>query len=268
MSSKTWLAWSLVILATGSLGCSKGAPWGKDPETEISLDLGDGATMDFVLIPAGEFLMGDEELDNEKPIHKVAITKCFYLGKYEVTQEQWRAVMGQNPSAFKGARNPVENVSWIDCQKFLEKLNARHAAPGERFVLPTEAQWEYACRAGATTCWSFGDDEKLLGDYAWMQQNSGETTHPVGEKKPNAWGLYDMHGNVWEWCADWYGERYYQNPVPTDPTGPSSGQERVLRGGAWKCAFHNLFRCAYRCSNHPGQSDMVDGFRVAKVLIP
>ena len=136
----------------------------------------------------------------------MTITKPFYLGKYEVTQEQWEAVMGSNPSHFKGPKNPVEQVSWDDCQQFLVKLNAKSGGQGSKFVLPTEAQWEYACRAGSTGKFCFGDDEKQLGEYAWYEANSGDKTHPVGEKKPNTFGLHDMHGNVWEWCQDWYGE--------------------------------------------------------------
>ncbi len=170
---------------------------------EISVELGGGVKMEMVLIPAGEFLMGSPESDkdastDEKPQHRVRITRPFYLGKYLVTQEQWIAVMGSNPSLFKGIKNPVEMVSWDDCQQFLAKLNAKSGPGGGRFQLPNEAQWEYACRAGSTTRYCFGDDASGLRDYAWYSANSRDTTHPVGEKKPNAWGLYDMHGNVCE----------------------------------------------------------------------
>ena len=140
--------------------------------------------------------------------------------------------MGSNPSDFKGPKNPVEQVSWDDCQVFLEKLNARFANGKGRFALPTEAQWEYACRAGNTTKYCFGDDESGLGQYAWYRNNSERKTHPVGEKKPNAWGLYDVHGNVWEWCADWSG--YYAVPGGWLPSA-GTGTSRVYRGGAWGC---------------------------------
>ena len=173
----------------------------KSPPKELTFDLGKGVKLEMVLIPAGEFLMGSPDSDKdafpfEKPQHRVRITKPFYLGKYQVTQEQWEAVMGSNPSNFKGLKNPVETVSWEDCQKFLDKLNAKVGSKHGKFVLPTEAQWEYASRAGSTTRYYFGDDEKQLGEYAWYLPNSGSKTHPVGEKKPNAWGLYDMHGNL------------------------------------------------------------------------
>jgi formylglycine-generating enzyme required for sulfatase activity len=199
----------------------------QQPGKELSNSIG----MTFVLIPAGEFMMGSDTGDNdEKPIHKVRLSKAFYLGKYEVTQGQWQAVMGNNPSNFKGNANlPVESVSWDDMQEFIRKLNAKEG--GTKYRLPTEAEWEYAARAGTTTAYSFGNDERQLGEYAWYATHSGNTTHPVGQKKPNALGLYDMHGNVWEWVQDWHGP--YTAGAAVDPAGPVSGSSRVSRGGGW-----------------------------------
>jgi formylglycine-generating enzyme required for sulfatase activity len=213
----------------------------KSPPKELTVDLGKGVKLDLALIPAGEFMMGSPDsdehaLNSEKPQHRVRITKPFYLGKYLVTQEQWQAVMGENPSHFKGPKNPVEQVSWDDCQGFLKKLNTGFASGKNKFALPTEAQWEFACRAGTTTRYCFGDDESQLGDYAWYDKNSGGKTHAVGGKKPNAFGLYDMHGNVFEWCADWsnWYQRYKDSRVD-DPSGPPTGvlARRVYRGGSW-----------------------------------
>jgi formylglycine-generating enzyme required for sulfatase activity len=196
----------------------------------------------------------------------VRITKPFYLGKFLVTQEQWAAVMGNNPSRrFKGPKNPVEMVAWNDCQEFLEKLNAKIGTQRGKFVLPTEAQWEYACRAGSTTRYCFGDDESGLGEYAWYRANSDMKTHQVGEKKPNAWGLYDMHGNVWEWCADWYGG-YYANSPTDDPTGPATGSDRVLRGGSWINVTGNC-RSANRFWITPVYRSDDLGFRVSQVPV-
>jgi len=190
-----------------------------------TMDLGGGITMEFVPIPAGSFLMGSGN-GGVIPVHKVTITKSFYITKYEVTQEQWEAIMGSNPSNSKGAKNPVEMVSWKDCQSFLSRLKDR--APGMDVRLPTEAEWEYACRAGSRTEFYYGNDVLRLNDYAWF---SCDRTHTVGEKKSNAWGLHDMHGNVWEWCSDWVGT--YDSTAETDPVGPASGEARVRRGGAF-----------------------------------
>ena len=232
-------------------------------------DLGKGVKLEMVLIPAGEFLMGspDSEKDahaDERPQHRVRITKPFYMGKYLVTQEQWEALMGNNPSHFKGPKNPVEEVSWDDCQQFLDKLNKRQGNPAGKFVLPTEAQWEYACRAGSKTRYCFGDDASKLDEYAWYEKNSDDKTHPVGEKKPNAWGLYDMHGNVWEWCQDWYDDGYYAKSPTDDPTGPATGSDRVVRGGSWRTRRGDC-RSADRFGDRPGLRYDDLGFRVSLV---
>ncbi|MGA2258348.1 MAG: formylglycine-generating enzyme family protein [Thermoguttaceae bacterium] len=259
-----------VIVAVGSLavataqGPKKAGGKAKNPPKELSFDLGNGVKLEMVLIPAGSFMMGDEKGENwEKPVHKVSITKPFHLGKYEVTQEQWEAVMGDNPSHFKGASNPVEGISWRDCQAFLIKLDAKTGGQWGKFVLPTQAQWEYACRAGSTTKYCFGDDETKLGDYAWYGANSERKTHPVGEKKPNAWGLYDMHGNVWEWCQDRYGD--YGAEAVTNPRGPTEGSDRVIRGGGW-IGDAGLCHSADRRDEPPGDEYDHLGLRVA--LIP
>ena len=173
----------------------------------------DKTGMEFVYIPGGTFDMA--------PNYKVTLSP-YLIGKYQVTQSEWQKIMGDNPSSFKGDRRPVECVSWDDCQEFCQKTG---------LSLPSEAQWEHACRAGSKGRYCFGDDELKLGEYAWYDSNSGSQTHPVGEKKPSAYGLYDMHGNVWEWCQDYYGN--YPSGSFTDPTGVSSGSSRVNRGGGW-----------------------------------
>jgi formylglycine-generating enzyme required for sulfatase activity len=241
----------------------------KGPPKELAVDLGGGEKMDLILIPAGSFMMGSPDsdkdaMDSEKPQHRVRITKPFYLGKHLVTQKQWETVMGSNPSYFKGPKNPVENVSWDDCQEFLKKLNAKSGPGGGKFQLPTEAQWEYACRAGSTTRYCFGDKESGLGDYAWYGENSGGKTHPVGEKKPNAWGLYDMHGNVWEWCQDWYDGGYYAKSPTDDPTGPTTGAYRVNRGGLWFIDAKSC-RSASRVILRAGRRFFNLGLRVSQV---
>ncbi|HVW22231.1 MAG TPA: formylglycine-generating enzyme family protein [Opitutaceae bacterium] len=235
------------------------------PAPAATLELGGGVRMEFVLIPAGTFEMGSPENlggDDESPRHAVTISRSFYLGKYEVTQEQWQAVTGANPSHFRGAGRPVESVSWNDCQKFLAQLAAR---TGRRFRLPTEAQWEYACRAGTDTPWSFGAQDERAGDYAWCGANSGGATHRVGAKRPNPWGLYDMHGNVAEWCADVYAKHTYDGGAATDPAGPARGPSMVCRGGAWG-DDSDMLRCAYRNCDGPGGATAGIGLRC--VMLP
>jgi formylglycine-generating enzyme required for sulfatase activity len=228
-----------------------------------------GPTVELVLIPPGEFEMGSPENEpdrfgaQEGPVHRVRITKPFYLGKCEVTQALWRAVMGTNPSEFQGERDPVENVSWEDCRDFLERLNAL-VRPWGAFRLPTEAEWEHAARAGSATRFYYGADPdcRELGDHAWYVANSGGRTHPVGEKRPNAWGLYDVLGNVWEWCADWYADDYFGSSPAVDPPGPATGTLRVLRG----CSFrYEVRRCriAYRVGYDPTARYYNSGLRLA-----
>jgi formylglycine-generating enzyme required for sulfatase activity len=211
---------------------------------EKAVDIGDGIKLELVLVPAGRFRMGHQVgVEDAEYFHQfVRITKPFYMGKHEVTQEQWEKVMGTNPSHFKGPKRPAENVSWDNCQEFLEKLNrlSPHPRPlpaagegAERmggFRLPTEAEWEWACRAGTRTRFCSGDANESTEDFAWF---SASETHPAGEKRPNAWGLYDMHGNVSELCGDWC-DPYSGGWMPkTDPTGPTKGVGRVVRGGCW-----------------------------------
>jgi formylglycine-generating enzyme required for sulfatase activity/tRNA A-37 threonylcarbamoyl transferase component Bud32 len=217
--------------------------------------------MEFVLVPAGKFQMGSNSYDSEKPIHEVTIAQPFYLGKYPVTQEEWEAVMRSSPSYFKGDdRLPVERVLWNDCQDCIAKLNGKK--DGYVYRLPSEAEWEYACRAGTT-----GDYAGELDEMAWYEKNSGGKTHPVGEKKPNAWGLHDMHGNVWEWCRDGWHKNY--NGAPTDGSAweTSSDGLRILRGGSWNRGDSSC-RSANRNFTWPvNRNDYVYGFRLVAVGI-
>ncbi len=203
----------------------------------IQIRLSNGLLVDFVRIPPGTFWMGPAAR-GDGCRHEVTINKPFFMGVYPVTQEQYAAIMRENPSQFRGDRNPVENVCWRDAVAFCEKLSRK---TGKTVRLPTEAEWEYACRAGSHTLFCFGNDQNLLDQYAWYRNNSDSSSHPVGLKRPNAFGLYDMHGNVHEWCSDWYDKEYHvqrdeylaqmENP---DPTGPPTGTCHVIRGGCWE----------------------------------
>lgn len=222
--------------------------------------------IEFVLIEPGTFAMGSLETETgrfygEGPVHQVTLRQPFYLGKYEVTQEQWEAVMGSNPSFFSGCGGdcPVEWVSWEDTQEFIAALNRQEGVNVYR--LPTEAEWEYAARAGTRTAYYFGDDAAQLGAYAWYFDNADRTIHTVGQKRPNVWGLHDMHGNVQEWVADWYGE--YPRGAVTDPRGPNTGTRRVLRGGGW-FSLARLCRAADRGWDSPGYRSNGLGFRLAR----
>ena len=251
---------------------------------ERDFELPGGEKVTMLLIPPGEFMMGssDEErqwalklakagkenfavarIPGEGPQHLVRITRPFYLGKFEVTQAQWEAVMGGNPSRFSGKpSHPVEQVDWDVIQTFLAKVDEHGKNQGVRFALPTEAQWEYACRAGTTTRWHSGDGEGPLPQYAWLKANADLTSHSVGKLKAGPWGLHDMHGNVMEWCADWYDVDYYKQSPTNDPNGPETGSNRVLRGGSW--SYHErVCRSARRGIHSRGLPLQNVGFRLA-----
>jgi formylglycine-generating enzyme required for sulfatase activity len=214
-------------------------------------------SMAFVWIPPGSFLMGEPGEQVE-----MTLSRGFWMGKHPVTQKQYENLAGENPSHFRksGAEAPVEQLNWNEATAFCRKLQDHLGEAGNRHEcrLPTEAEWEYACRAGSQKNYCFGDDAAKLEEYAWYDKNSGSKTQPVGQKKPNQWGLYDMHGNVWEWCRDWY-DQYPKRSV-TDPTGPLEGNSRVLRGGSWGHDPETL-RSAYRYGGAPGSRDLDIGFR-------
>ena len=221
-----------------------------------------GVSFEMVRVEGGTFRMGataeleDEADSDETPVHSVTLS-CYYIGKTEVTQVLWQAVMGSNPSSFKGADLPVECVSWEDCQKFIQKLNS---LTGRNFRLPTEAEWEFACRGGNNSRGYKYSGSNNLGSVAWYDDNSGSQTHPVATKAPNELGIYDMSGNVWEWCGDWYAN--YTSNSQTNPKGPQSGSDRVDRGGCWG-NFVRFCRSSDRCYDDPTYRDYFLGLRLA-----
>jgi formylglycine-generating enzyme required for sulfatase activity len=218
----------------------------------------------FVFIPPGSFEMGSfsGEVD-ELPPHKVDITQGFWMSIYEITQDEWETVMGVNPSNFKYDKKlPVEMVSWTDVNEFIAKLNKKGDGI---FRLPTEAEWEYASRAGRKTEFSFGEDEDSMSNFGWYIENGGNQTHPVGQKKPNPWGLYDMYGNVWEWCQDWYDESYYSKSPVKNPVCPETRMERTTRGGSY-INNQDFSRSSTRGRNYPFFTFSFVGFRLVRSL--
>jgi formylglycine-generating enzyme len=241
------------------------------------------ALAEMVEIKGGKFTMGDKAEPDATP-HEVTVTG-FLMDKYLVTQELFQKVTGSNPSRWKADKNPVEQVRWSDAVKFCNKRSEMEglkpcydvtkwqcdfSANGYR--LPTEAEWEYACRAGTTTDYFFGATPDKLKDFAWFEKNSGGRPKPVGQKKPNPWGLYDMAGNVWQWCNDFYKVDYYKESPKIDPRGPVAGQNKVVRGGAWRFSDDNC-RSGYRYNESPGYADVcfgydIYGFRCVRNLPP
>ncbi|MHB8519809.1 MAG: formylglycine-generating enzyme family protein [Limisphaerales bacterium] len=238
----------------------------------VSSTTGTNSPVGMVQLPGGRFMMGDKDEVDAKA-HEVEVSP-FSMDQHLVTQEQYQKVMGANPSRWKGDRNPVEQVRWSDAVKFcnqrsqleglqpcydLHTWSCNFEANGYR--LPTEAEWEYACRAGTTTAYFFGDTPAKLGDYAWFDKNAGGHPRPVGQKQANRWGLYDICGNVWEWCNDFYKVDYYQETPPQDPRGPKAGETKVVRGGAWRFSAQSC-RSGYRYNENPGYADVCFGYDI------
>jgi formylglycine-generating enzyme required for sulfatase activity len=267
---KTWL---LIAVFVTAVGCAKDgtSPASTGDDKVIALPtLSPPSGGELVLIPAGSFTMGDAAGRPDETPHSVSL-RSFYLDKYPVTQELYEKIMGANPSKRKGKQSPVERTQWTDAVRFCNRCSELEGLTpcynlttwecnfeADGYRLPTEAEWEYACRAGSAGRYCFGDDEGELARFAWYKPGSGGTTRPVGEKAPNRWGLFDVHGNVWQWCNDYYDESYYQSSPSQDPRGPAGGKMRVLRGGAWDCTPDKC-RAAYRHKEFPVYSDACFG---------
>jgi len=267
----------VAVLLFGALallqGCDRGASHDATttPAASSNVPRSDPKA-EMVKAPEGSFIMGDKD-QVDAPPHQVFVSS-FLIDRYLVTQEQYQRVMGANPSRWKGERNPVEQVRWSDAVRFCNKRSQLEGfqpcyeldtwkcnfdANGYR--LPTEAEWEYACRAATTTPYFFGDTPSKLGQYAWYDRNSGAHPRPVGQKQPNPWGLYDICGNLWEWCNDFYRVDYYQESPQKDPRGPDRGDTKVVRGGAWRFSADNC-RSGYRYNENPGYADVCFGYDI------
>jgi formylglycine-generating enzyme required for sulfatase activity len=253
-------------------GCRRKAPDDTERAPNAPSEIKAESGVEMVQLPGGRFTMGDENEVDATP-HEVFLSS-FHIDKYLVTQEEYQRVMGDNPSRWKAGKNPVEQVRWSDAVRY---CNARSKLDGLQpcydlgtwqcnfdangYRLPTEAEWEYACRAGTKTAYFFGNDPSKLADHAWFKDNSGGKPHPVGQKPPNPWGLHDMLGNVWEWCNDFYKVDYYQESPQENPKGPASGETKVVRGGAWKFSADSC-RSGYRYNENPGYADVCFGYDI------
>jgi len=255
-----------VIVLLPALACLSCEKSGQQSAADAPPTITTKGGVEMVLIPAGSFEMGSQSGKEDATfVHKVTLDS-FLMDKYEVTQAEFDRLHLPNPSHFKGPTLPAEQVTWVQAAMYCnarskdESLHPCYNSKAEcdfeadGYRLPTEAEWEYACRAGSISDYSFGGDPRKLGEHAWFADNAGNKTHPVGKKQPNAWGLYDMHGNVAEWCNDNYDKSYYNASPETNPRGPSQGKENVLRGGAWKSGADTL-KSAYRLGDNPGFSD-------------
>ena len=254
---KRILGIAMVLCMVSALPVVVGCSSGKD----LVVVLGKDVNLEMVLISAGKFKMGspvsEKDRRDSETQHEVTLTKSFYLGKYEITQDQWEMVMSNNPSEIKGVKLPVTNISWEDCKEFIKKLNAK---TGGNYRLPTSTEWEYACRAGSTTAYSLG--ATITPFDVNFSRSKIDKPVKVGSYKPNAFGLYDMHGNVWEWCEDWLGD--YSSQTVTDPKGPATGKFRVLRGGSYE-ALESYARSANRARDSlPTLRGHAAGIRLAK----
>ncbi len=260
-----WPALTVAILACA--GCKKVEPKPAARQEPAMQVITTESGIEMVRIPGGMFRMGSEDgQDDERPVHDVRVD-AFWMDRTEVTQAQYTKLIQPNPAHFKGPNRPVEMIAWTSAALY---CNKRSRAEGlepcydeetaacnfdaDGYRLPTEAEWEYACRAGSTTAFSFGDDPRELPRYAWFADNADKTTHPVARKKPNPWGLFDMHGNVAEWCNDVYADGYYKTSPKDNPRGPDEGEQCVLRGGAWNSSA-TACRSAYRVGENPGFAD-------------
>ncbi len=258
------------LFALAALALALGACDGSDPlpdRFEVPVDSTrflNSVGMSFRRVPAGTFMMGAAQGQaDEQPPHPVTLTRPFFIGTHEVTQRQWQALMGENPSAFPSHDSPVEQISWHDAQRFIAALNVREGT--DRYRLPTEAEWEYAARAGSPAAFSYGDDPATLEAFAWFSFNASGRTHSVGRKRPNAFGLADVHGNVWEWVQDTYDPNYYRRRTEEDPTGPpASLGPRVIRGGGWASIEMDL-RLANRGFARPDFRSPFLGFRLVRM---